>query len=157
MVHHEGEKMSKSLGNLVMVRDLLEQWSPDSLRLYLSGHHYRETWSYSVDELAQADRLARRLLAAATVAGGTGAPVDPAPAVRAFSAAMDDDLDSAAALAAVAGLAAEISGGAREGRDVRQAQEEIRRAGRVFGLQLDTGAPDPDVVAGWSAHLQRFI
>jgi cysteinyl-tRNA synthetase len=42
MVYHEGEKMSKSLGNLVMVRDLLESWSADSLRLYLGRHHYRE-------------------------------------------------------------------------------------------------------------------
>ena len=37
MVEHEDEKMSKSLGNLVMVRDLLEQVSPDALRLYLAG------------------------------------------------------------------------------------------------------------------------
>ena len=41
MVEHEGAKMSKSLGNLVMVRDLLKHWSPDALRLYLGRHHYR--------------------------------------------------------------------------------------------------------------------
>ena len=42
MVYHEGEKMSKSLGNLVWVRELLKTYSPDALRLYLARHHYRE-------------------------------------------------------------------------------------------------------------------
>ena len=157
MVHHEGEKMSKSLGNLVMVRDLLDEWSPDSLRLYLSAHHYRESWSHSVDELAEGERLAQRLLAAVTAVGGTGTPADPSPAMRAFTDAMDDDLDTAAALAALDSLAAEVSGGVREGQDVQQAQEEIRRAGRVFGLRLDAETPEPRVVTGWSAHLERFV
>ena len=51
MVRHEGEKMSKSLGNLVMVSDLLKTCSPDALRLYLADHHYREPWSYDEGEL----------------------------------------------------------------------------------------------------------
>ncbi|MDQ3881249.1 MAG: cysteine--tRNA ligase, partial [Chloroflexota bacterium] len=41
MVHHEGEKMSKSLGNLVLVRDLLVDYPGDAIRLYLLSHHYR--------------------------------------------------------------------------------------------------------------------
>ena len=42
MVEHEGAKMSKSLGNLVMVSDLLRRWPADTLRLYLGKHHYRQ-------------------------------------------------------------------------------------------------------------------
>ena len=42
MVGYEGEKMSKSLGNLVMVRELLTDYSPDAVRLYLAQHHYRQ-------------------------------------------------------------------------------------------------------------------
>ncbi len=45
MVGYQGEKMSKSLGNLVMVADLLYTYSPDALRLYLGSHHYREARS----------------------------------------------------------------------------------------------------------------
>ncbi|MGD2178151.1 MAG: cysteine--tRNA ligase, partial [Anaerolineae bacterium] len=44
MVRHGGEKMSKSLGNLVMVNDLLQDWSPNALRVYLACHHYRQPW-----------------------------------------------------------------------------------------------------------------
>ena len=68
MVEHEGQKMSKSLGNLVMVRDLLKQWSPDALRLYLADHHYRSSWSYGEADLRAAQARADRLTAAA---GGT--------------------------------------------------------------------------------------
>jgi len=65
MVEHEGQKMSKSLGNLVMVRDLLGRWSPDALRLYLADHHYRSSWSYSEADLRAAQARADRLRAAA--------------------------------------------------------------------------------------------
>ena len=41
MLHYDGEKMSKSLGNLVLVRDLLRTYSGDAIRHYLVSHHYR--------------------------------------------------------------------------------------------------------------------
>ncbi len=42
MVHFADEKMSKSIGNLVMVGDLLDRWPADAVRLALSGYHYRD-------------------------------------------------------------------------------------------------------------------
>jgi len=156
MVRHEGEKMSKSLGNLVMVRDLLQTWSPDSLRLYLADHPYREPWSHNVDELARGERLAQKMCAAVTATGGVKAPVTASAAVQAFTEAMDDDLNTPVALAVLDRLADEVLEGARAGRDVRQAQEALRRMGRVFGLRLDAGASEPCVVAGWAEHLKHF-
>lgn len=50
-VSYKGEKMSKSLGNLVMVSDLLKTYSPDSIRWMLINHHYRSSWEYFEDEL----------------------------------------------------------------------------------------------------------
>ena len=58
MVGYQGEKMSKSLGNLVMVSDLLNTYSPDALRLYLGSHHYREAWSYEEQDLQKYQELA---------------------------------------------------------------------------------------------------
>lgn len=55
MVLYEGEKMSKSLGNLVLVEDMLKQYAPDSLRWYLLSHHYRHPWEFLEDELAAVD------------------------------------------------------------------------------------------------------
>jgi L-cysteine:1D-myo-inositol 2-amino-2-deoxy-alpha-D-glucopyranoside ligase len=45
-VFQEGEKMSKSLGNMTFVSDLLERYSPQDVRRFLLGHHYREEWEW---------------------------------------------------------------------------------------------------------------
>jgi L-cysteine:1D-myo-inositol 2-amino-2-deoxy-alpha-D-glucopyranoside ligase len=157
MVEHDGAKMSKSLGNLVMVRDLLKEWSADALRLYLGRHHYRQVWAHNAGELAEAGRLAETLRAAAAAQGGAGAAaLDPSPHAAEFNLAMDDDLDSPHALAALERLAAGILTAAQAGRDVHAAQAKLRRLGAVFGLRLDALAPDPRVLAGWDQHLQRF-
>ena len=50
-VMFEGEKMSKSLGNLVMVSELLKTYTPNAIRYLLLSHHYRNPWEYQQDEL----------------------------------------------------------------------------------------------------------
>jgi L-cysteine:1D-myo-inositol 2-amino-2-deoxy-alpha-D-glucopyranoside ligase len=156
MVYHEGEKMSKSLGNLVMVRDLLQTWSPDSLRLYMASHHYRKAWSHSVDELVQGQELAQVLREAVLAMGGDGEALDPSGALSAFTNVMDCDLDTPAATAVQRELAEETLAGAAAGQGVLAAQQALRRMGAVFGLRLDHEGPEPRVVEGWTAHLERF-
>jgi L-cysteine:1D-myo-inositol 2-amino-2-deoxy-alpha-D-glucopyranoside ligase len=153
MVRHEGEKMSKSLGNLVMVRDLLKDWSPDALRLYLAAYHYRESWSYNVEGLERAERLAQKLRAAAVSAGGGGELLSPAPARTAFREAMDADLRTPVALKALERLADDILLAAGSGRAVRGAQEALDVMGRVFGLRLGSTEPEPRVVREWGRYL----
>ena len=157
MVEHEGAKMSKSLGNLVMVRDLLQHCSADALRLYLGGHHYRQSWTHDAGDLAQADRLARKLRAAATAPGGSGEPLDVARAQADFTAALNDDLDTRSALTRLEGLAGDTLAAAQVGGDVRPAQALLRRLAGVFGVRLDAPGSDRRVVEGWSAHLERFV
>ena len=70
MVRLDGTKMSKSLGNLVFVRDLLKEWEPAAIRLAVIAHHYRGEWDWT-DELMP-DAAAR--LAAWRAAGGATAP-----------------------------------------------------------------------------------
>ena len=156
MVRHEGEKMSKSLGNLIMASDLLQVWSVDGLRLYLAGHHYREPWSHDAAELEQAERLAHRLRAAAETRGGHGPALDAAGLRATFSEALDDDLNSPAALPVLDRLAGEIEGAAAGGQDVSAAQEALRAMAGVLGLRLDAPGPEPETIAGWEAHRQRF-
>jgi len=91
MVKLDGVKMSKSLGNLVFVSDLVKEWDPMVVRLAILGHHYREAWEWFDSLLpVAAERLDRWRAAGA----GLGALDD----VR---AALDDDLDFPRALAAV--------------------------------------------------------
>jgi L-cysteine:1D-myo-inositol 2-amino-2-deoxy-alpha-D-glucopyranoside ligase len=156
MVRHEGEKMSKSLGNLVMVRDLLQSWSPDGLRLYMSGHHYRVPWSHSETELAEAEQLAGRLREAAAAVSGAGGATDPAPMVAQFGEAMDSDLDTPSAVRAIGGLAEQILDGSSGRRNVAASQQALRAMGSVLGLRLDRGRTEDRVSAGWAKHLSGF-
>ena len=96
MVCKDGEKMSKSLGNLVFVSDLLKEWDPNAVRLGILAHHYRSSWECRDDLMSDAaDRLERW-----RAAGQGGAALDE---VR---AALDDDLDCPRALAAIDAAAA---------------------------------------------------
>ena len=156
MVHHEGEKMSKSLGNLIMMRDLLKTWSPDALRLYLGCHHYREIWSHEENVLERAEELARKLYSATTAAQGEKTAFDPESALDAFRRAMNQDLDTPSALGEMEKLADEILEASTAGRAVGKAQDALRSMGKVFGLQLDAGSPEERILTGWQRHITRF-
>ncbi|HYU86889.1 MAG TPA: cysteine--1-D-myo-inosityl 2-amino-2-deoxy-alpha-D-glucopyranoside ligase [Kribbellaceae bacterium] len=103
MVGLDGEKMSKSKGNLVLVSAVRQAGTdPMAIRLVLLGHHYRTDWFWSDDELTTAaDRLARWRAAAARDKGPDGAVV-----LAAVREALANDLDTGAALAAVDAWAA---------------------------------------------------
>jgi L-cysteine:1D-myo-inositol 2-amino-2-deoxy-alpha-D-glucopyranoside ligase len=156
MVHHEGQKMSKSLGNLVMVRDLLSTWSPDALRLYLGSHHYRQVWSHDPERLAQAAQLAEKLRRAVTAAGGPKTALNSEAHQAAFVEAMSYDLDTFNAILIMNDLADEILAVDRNGPQVQTAQETLRSMGRVFGLRLEMEEAETRVTTGWNKHLQRF-
>ena len=93
MLRYQGEKMSKSLRNLVLIRDLLPSYDADSIRVLLLRHHYREPWVYTPDQLDDAAAWTARLRAAAgRTRNGVG---ERALGVR---AALEDDLDTPRAL-----------------------------------------------------------
>lgn len=156
MVKHEGEKMSKSLGNLVMVRDLLQRYSADALRLYLAQHHYRQAWSYDEASLARADQRVGKLKAALMAVGTGREPINLTPAKNRFAAAMDKDLDTLKGIATLLNVADEILFRAPNGYRVNEAQALLRQLSAVFGLRLDAETPEKDVVAGWDEHRQQF-
>jgi L-cysteine:1D-myo-inositol 2-amino-2-deoxy-alpha-D-glucopyranoside ligase len=109
MVAYEGEKMSKSLGNLVFVSDLLKVADPRAVRLSLLQHHYRSGFEWHDTDIDEGTALLRRLLAAADRPDGA----DPGPFADRVRAALDDDLDAPRALDALDDLAsAVLSGGA---------------------------------------------
>ncbi|MGV9776198.1 cysteine--1-D-myo-inosityl 2-amino-2-deoxy-alpha-D-glucopyranoside ligase [Streptosporangium sp. NPDC003464] len=97
MVALDGEKMSKSKGNLVFVSRLRQETDPMAIRLSLLAHHYRSDWEWTADQLASAEARLARWRAA------TGLPAGPeAETVLAeIRARMTDDLDTPGALAVV--------------------------------------------------------
>lgn len=116
MLELDGVKMSKSLGNLILARVLMQTIEPDHLRLYLLSNHLRADANYHEGDLdALSDRYGRLKLAATSE--GAGAPTTPVSALqREFEAAMDDDFQAPAALDALDAAATRvISGAAAEG------------------------------------------
>jgi L-cysteine:1D-myo-inositol 2-amino-2-deoxy-alpha-D-glucopyranoside ligase len=98
MVGLQGEKMSKSRGNLVLVSTLRETGvDPMAIRLALLGHHYRDDWDWTDADLTGSEDRLRRWRAAAVLPSGPGAGGLVAEVRRALA----DDLDAPRALAAI--------------------------------------------------------
>jgi cysteinyl-tRNA synthetase len=95
------EKMSKSLGNSVLVADMVKRHRPIVLRYYLSAPHYRSMIEYSEEAITEAatgfERIEQFLTRAIELTG----PIGPTAVPAAFAAAMDDDLGVPQAIAAV--------------------------------------------------------
>ncbi len=133
MVGLEGEKMSKSRGNLVFVSTLLQDGvDPMAIRLALLGHHYRDDWEWSADDLESARlRLAdwRAAVGAATAPDATGV-------VRALREALANDLDAPHALHAVDEWAARTVTGI--GSDAAAPGAVATAVDALLGVQLTT-------------------
>ena len=100
MVRMDGEKMSKSLGNLVFVHDLLDEgYEAGAIRLGVLKHHYRDEWSWSNSLMPDAAQQLKHWKAAGE--GDAG--------LAQVRAALDNDLDTPAAVAAI-DTAAETGG-----------------------------------------------
>ncbi len=155
MVEYAGAKMSKSLGNLIMVSDLLREFPPDALRFYLASHHYRQPWSYEKTELDQAAKRVDLILTAINSAGGYGRQVDSTSYIQGFERALDDDLDTPAACEILIEFSQAIIAAARMGRPVDRAQADLREIAGVLGIRLDRPL-DERVKKGWQVHLERF-
>jgi cysteinyl-tRNA synthetase len=163
MVRHEGEKMSKSLGNLVMVRNLLKRFSPDALRLYMASHHYRSEWEYDEARLESCALMTENLTKAVKIiTSGTQSTeaslneLDPKPYQSAFIEAMENDLDTPTALSQLTLLTNEILNTATESRDARKAQNALRELASMLGVNFGSGSPEEHVTKGWEEHMSRF-
>ena len=91
--------MSKSLGNMIFVRTALETTTPQALRLYLLDRHYRRPFDHDEAQLVRAGERATAL--AEDLGRGATGPLGRDAATRKVLAALDDDLDTRAAISAL--------------------------------------------------------
>lgn len=133
------EKMSKSLGNLITVKEALGQYSPDAIRLFILSSHYRSPLTYSKEGWESAERGAERLRTASHRDGGTKpSELDIESYRQRFIDAMDDDFNTAQGLAVLFDLARDINRAAEERYDVSGPQELLKElATDILGLTLE--------------------
>lgn len=158
LVQLEGEKMSKSLGILVTIRETLERFSPDAIRLFILSSHYRGPVSFSEEGLTAAEKGMERLRQAAKADGRPTADCQPGTIDtgifrQRFIDAMDSDFNSAQALAALFDLAREINRGVSQRDRVEEAQRMLLELGRVLGFTFE----DRDVRLGADAFVELLI
>ena len=134
------EKMSKSLGNLITIRQVLEKHSADAVRVFLLSSHYRSPLTYSEEILEGAERGADRLRQVASIAGSGKEPgvVDVETYRNRFVEAMDDDFNAPQALSALFDLARDINRDRDAGRDINVAKKGFTELASVLGLTLET-------------------
>jgi cysteinyl-tRNA synthetase len=142
------EKMSKSLGNLITVKEGLARFSADALRLFVLGSHYRRPLTYSEDGLAAAQRGLERLRQAIRREGdGQEGGLSPDPFRERFLGAMDDDFNTAQAIAVLFDLAREINRGQEAGASVAHAQTTLKELAGGLGLTLSEQRGEDRAVA----------
>ena len=114
MLRLAGEKMSKSLGNIVSLREALETWGRETLLVYFLGGHWRKPLDYSDEVLRQAGAQAE------SFRNVFRQPSEPGGDWEAFATALDDDFNTPEALAILHGW---------------RNHEVLRRGLEVFGLE----------------------
>jgi len=166
-VQVNAEKMSKSLGNFKTIRDILENYLPETLRFFLLGKHYRSPIDFTADSMDEAEKAQHRVYTALHEAGKalardkwkkTPLPQEMAEEwaalPKAFDAALEDDINTAQALGQVFAqvrlvnrlLEDKALRSAEAGRDLLQeflarAQEWDKRLG-LFGQAPQTFLAD---------------
>jgi cysteinyl-tRNA synthetase len=154
IVDAEGEKMSKSLGNVFNLLDLMEHYDPRAYRMLLLQSHYRgpvtvgeDNIDSSVKALARFDGVARRF-------GAVSADADPS-VLEAFRTVMDDDLNTPAAMAIVFDAITQANAAADAGDEVRAQQlvAAIYSIAEAVGLTFSTAGDVPAEATAKAAAL----
>ncbi|HXZ94350.1 MAG TPA: cysteine--tRNA ligase [Dehalococcoidia bacterium] len=139
LMQQDKQKMSKSTGNLVSINDALDRFSSDAIRLFILSSHYRNPLTYSEEALAANERVAERLRWALTPRANAdeGVAIFNTEAFeQKFVEAMDDDFNTAQAIAILFELTREINRGAEQGVNVTKAQHTLLELAGILGLTL---------------------
>jgi cysteinyl-tRNA synthetase len=139
-VNIESEKMSKSLGNVLLVNDLIQQAPGEAIRLALLNGHYRQPLDWTADGLTQARRMLDRLYGALRNLADVKAEPASDAAPDAFVDALLDDLNTPKALAVLFDLAKQANTATDTGTRA-QLKAALIGAGRMIGiLEMDPEA-----------------
>ena len=131
-----GEKMSKSLGNFAMLKDLFASYHPEVIRYYLISSHYRSSLNFDNESLDQARSALTRLYQAISIASSQESDLHD-KSVSEFIKSMNDDLNTPEALSTLFGLAKLINS-SQDAQDQSMYASTMRELGKVLGLLNDS-------------------
>ena len=132
------EKMSKSVGNIVGIKQILEKHSADGFRMFVLSSHYRNPLTFSNEAIEAAEKGLERLIHAAKRTGGVKAEagrIDARDARQKFTEVMDDDFNTPQALAVLFDLARDINRGTEQGAATADARHALKQRGNGFDFK----------------------
>ena len=142
-IHWEGEKMSKSKGNFVTVRDLLEDFPGEVIRFYLVSFHYRTEADFTREGLEKAEKEYKRVkrVLKRLEKQGTDQGEEFEELEKRFEQEMDDDLNTARAKNVLMEIVGEINKALDERKDVQSSvAERIKQLFQVLGITFEKDA-----------------
>ena len=137
------EKMSKSIGNIVGIKQVLEKHSADGFRVFVLGSHYRNPLTFSDAAIEAAEHGLERLIQAynnESTTHNAAEQIDVRTARQKFTEVMDDDFNTPQALAILFDLAREINHASEKGADTADARHTLKELAGVLGLTLQAVA-----------------
>jgi cysteinyl-tRNA synthetase len=129
----DSEKMSKSLGNVLLVRDLVEQFPGEVLRLALLSAHYRQPLNWSDETIAESKKMLDRFYGAVRGLDITAAERAAAEPPQAFLDSLEDDINTPKALAEMFATVRELNK-ATDDAERKRVGASLLAAGDVLGL-----------------------
>lgn len=169
MVTTGGVKMGKSLGNSAFLRDLYKQYDPLSLRFTILQSHYRGTTEFTEDAIISANTGYQRLLRAYDAVAGTNADQFSSPVILSvpedvkkiedlFVDAMDDDFNTAKALASLYDLATLSNENQSFGFEAHLLQKTWQKlAGDILGILPTTLSTPSNLSTGMESAMQLLL
>lgn len=136
MVLYNGEKMSKSLGNLIMIKDLLTKYSPNAIRWMILAHRYRHPWEFEEKELHACEDYIREVAIALKQINKVSIRKIKADIyLKDFICAMNDDLDTPKVLQLILKAAKRIQR-EKNKSNIKELQEVLKTIITALGLKL---------------------
>lgn len=136
MVRYQGEKMSKSLGNLICINDLKKKYDTNTVRMYLLSHHYRTVFEFQEEELEEAQQVSESCKNVWLATSYTGESLDVSMYKVEFYRAMNGDFNTPAALKVLKSLARDILDTSYK-KNITDAKVFLNTAFNILGLTVE--------------------
>lgn len=134
MLRYQKEKMAKSVGNLVLVRDLRKKYNANTIRILLLSHHYRSAWEYAGKEIKKAQKVEELFKKAWKTQSRPGRVMSISSLKDRFYRAMNDDVNTPKALRVLQDLALRIQ---KDKGNTAEAKAFLTTAFNIFGLTIE--------------------
>ncbi len=145
------EKMSKSLGNFLTIDDMLKNYDANTLRLFILTNHYRMPVEFSDEALTAAQAGAKRLTNAKQTPINEELDITTTEEYKAFTEAMDEDLNTSKALAILFDLAT------RANKDEKDAYTILYKLGSVLGFTFEKASLSEDDLKNAVSHVSTVL